>query len=113
EEAIGNLDQDARAVGELGIPAHCAAVREVAQHRQALLDDGVRLLALDVRDEAYAASVVLVVGGIEPLTKRKVGQGHDWMIEYTVTALQRQWLRGRCVHRRPRAAPRGRSTRAP
>src|SRR4249919_550923 len=30
---------------------HRAAVAEVLQHRGSLLDDGVRLLALDVRDE--------------------------------------------------------------
>ena len=42
------------------IGARRAAVREVVQDREALLDDVVGLLALDVRDEAHAAGVVLV-----------------------------------------------------
>ena len=50
------------APSESRVAARRAAVREVAQDRQALLDDGVRLLALDVRDEAEAAGVVLVGG---------------------------------------------------
>ena len=51
-------------------PAHRAAVAEVLQHRQALLDDRVRLLALDVRDEADAARVVFVRRVIETLRRR-------------------------------------------
>ena len=38
-----------------------AAVGKVAQHGQTLLDDRMRLLALDMGDEAYAAGVVLIV----------------------------------------------------
>src|SRR6185436_9955715 len=60
EEAVGDLDQAARAVGQLRVVAHRAAVAQVLQDREALLDDAVRLPALDVRDEADAARVVLV-----------------------------------------------------
>src|SRR3954471_5141716 len=61
-ETIRNLDQEAGAIRKLRIPPHRAAVREVAQHREALLDDGVRLPALDVGDEADTTGVMLVIG---------------------------------------------------
>ena len=67
EELVGDLDQAAGAVGELGVPADRAAVREVLQDREALLDDGVDLLALDVRDEADAARIVLVARVVQAL----------------------------------------------
>src|SRR5205807_8749915 len=106
----------ARAVGELGIPADRTAVGEVSQDRQPLLDEGVRLPALDVRDEANAASVVLVVRVIEPLRF----QAHDEesvllnsrTVEYTVIAPQRQWPRVPAAHRRRRAGSLRRSNRA-
>ena len=41
-------------------------MREVAQHGQALLDDGVRLLTFDVRDETDAAGVMLVTRVVQP-----------------------------------------------
>ena len=66
-EALRDLDQDARAIRELRVPAHRAAMREIAQHREPLLDDGVGLAALDVRDEADAAGVMLVFRPIQPL----------------------------------------------
>src|SRR5215510_1846783 len=75
---------------------------EVAQHRQAQLDDGVRLLALDVGDEADAAGVVLVRWVVQTLGKRQAHGGTD---KYTIIALQRQWLGGR-ARLRPRRAPR-------
>ncbi len=108
KEPVRDLDEQSGAVGELRVPAHRAAVAEVLQHRQPLLDDGVRLLALDVRDEAYAAGVVLVSGVVQPLGKLGLGQAHDRTFEYTFTALQRQWPGGPPRHRRHRAARRGR-----
>src|SRR5439155_11816423 len=102
EEAVGDLDQQARTVGELRVIAHGAAVSEVSQHRQALLDDGVRLPALDVGYEADAAGVMLVVRVIQALSL----QGHGGTNEYTIIALQRQWLRGLAFPRRRREARR-------
>ena len=106
QEAIGNLDQQAGAVGELGIPADRTAVGEVSEDRQPLLDDAVRLLALDVRDEAYAAGVVLMGGVIKPL--RVQAHDGDRAFEYTFIALQRQWLRVPAAPRDRRAAQPGR-----
>src|SRR5690606_19622213 len=93
EEAIRDLDQQPGAVGQLRVPAHRAAVGEVAQHRESLLDDAVRLLALDVRHEADAAGVVLADRVVQPLSAGTVRQVHGGTAEYTITALQRQWPR--------------------
>ena len=59
---VGHLDEDAGAVTGQRIAAAGAAMREVAQDGEALLDDVVRALALDVRDEADAAGVALGPG---------------------------------------------------
>ena len=56
----GNLDQDAGAVAHQLVGADRAAVVEVLQDQQALLDDRVALVALDVGDEADAAGIVFV-----------------------------------------------------
>ena len=40
EERVRDLDEDAAAVAHLGVRAHRAAMVEVVQDRQALLDDG-------------------------------------------------------------------------
>src|SRR5262249_35057693 len=65
QEAIGHLHQDAGAVAGAGLAAAGAAMEQVEQHLQALLDDAVRLAAFDVHDEADAAGVVLVARIVE------------------------------------------------
>jgi len=60
QEAVGHLNQDARAVSGVRFAAAGAAVQEVDQHLQAALDDGVGARPLDVGDEADAAGIVLV-----------------------------------------------------
>jgi hypothetical protein len=62
-ELVGDLDQDAGAVAHQLVGADRAAVVQVLQDLQPLLDDGVRLDALDVGDEADAAGVVLEIIG--------------------------------------------------
>ncbi len=64
EEGVRDLDQDARAVAERGIGADGTAMLEIAQHRQRVRDDAVRLLALEVGDEADATGIAFV-GGVE------------------------------------------------
>jgi hypothetical protein len=61
-ELVGDLQQDARPVAHQRIGTDRTAVVEVLEDLQTLLDDAVRLLALDVRHEADTAGVVLVVG---------------------------------------------------
>ena len=91
-ELVGNLDQDAGAVAHQLVGADGAAMVEVLEDLQALLDDRVALLALDVRHEADAAGVVLV---------RRASRGR-----------QRRWRRSRARgrdHRHGRAECRIRS----
>ena len=64
-QRVGQLDQDAGAVAHQLVGAHRAAMVEVLEDLQALRDDGVALLALDVGHEADAAGVVLVGGRIQ------------------------------------------------
>ena len=60
EEPIRHLEEDAGAVPGVRLTPARAAMLQVDEHLQRLLHDGVRLLALDVRDEPDAARVVLV-----------------------------------------------------
>jgi hypothetical protein len=66
-ETVRNLDQDARAVAHQRIGAHSAPVVEVFENLQALLDDLVAFLALDVSDEADAAGVMFVLRVVQTL----------------------------------------------
>ena len=58
-ELVGDLDQDAGAVAHQRVGADRAAVVEVLEDLQPLLDDPVRFLPGDVGHEADAAGVVL------------------------------------------------------
>ncbi len=69
KNCVGNLDQDAGAVAHQRVRADRAPVVEVLQDLQALLDDGVALVALDVGDEADAAGVVLVGWVVQDLAR--------------------------------------------
>ncbi len=67
EEGMRHLDEHARAVAGIGLAAAGAAVIEVAQHLDGLLEDAVRFAALDVDDEAHAAGLVLEPRVVETL----------------------------------------------
>ena len=60
EERVRDLHQDAGAVAGARIGADRAAMLEIEQDRQRVLDDLVRLAVLDVGDEADAAGVRVV-----------------------------------------------------
>ena len=64
-EVVGDLDQDAGSVAHQRVGTHRAAMVQVLEDLQALLDDRVRLLAGDVRDEADTARVVLLRTDVE------------------------------------------------
>ena len=70
EELVRDLDQDAGAVAGLRIAAAGAAVRQVDQDLDALDDDVVRFVTLDVGDEADAAGVVFSARVVETLRGR-------------------------------------------
>ena len=69
EELVRDLDQDAGAVAGSRIAAAGAAVRQVDQNLDALEDDVVRLLALDIGNEADAAGIVLVARVVQALRR--------------------------------------------
>jgi hypothetical protein len=64
---VRHLQQHAGAVAGVGLGAGGAAVVEVAEDLQRLLQDLVRLAALHVHHEADAAGVVLKPRIVEPL----------------------------------------------
>ena len=67
QEAIGHLDEDAGAVPRRRFAAARAAVQQVDEDAQPLLDDRVRASALDVGDEPDTAGIVLVRRVVQPL----------------------------------------------
>jgi hypothetical protein len=77
EKAVRDLDQDAAAVAHLRVGADRAAVAEVLQHREPVLDDAVRPDVLHVGDEADAARILLLRGIVETLLLRQPGIAHD------------------------------------
>ncbi len=66
-ELVGQLDQDAGAIAHQRVGTHRAAVIQVAQDQQTLLDDLVALAPLDVRHKTHAAGVVFVPRVIQTL----------------------------------------------
>ena len=78
QEAVRHLDQDAGAVAAVGLAAARAAVQQVDEQLQPLLDDRVRPPALHVDHEPHAACVVLVLRIVEALRPRWLcaGSGH-------------------------------------
>ena len=67
QQFVGDLDQAAGAVANQRIGTDRAAMVEVDQNLQALANDLVRFLALDIGDEAHAACIVLVARVVEAL----------------------------------------------
>ena len=66
EEGVRDLELDAGAVAGVRVAALGAAVLQVDEHLDALLDDRVGAGAADVGDHADAAAVVLMGGGVQP-----------------------------------------------
>jgi len=66
-QRIGQLDQDARAVAHQFVSAHSAPVVQIFKDLQALLDDGMRLVPLDMGYKAHAARVVLTRPGVQAM----------------------------------------------
>jgi hypothetical protein len=64
---VGDLDQDAGAIAGSGIAAAGAPVRQVDENLDAFEDDVVRPLALEIRNEANSAGIVLVARVVKAL----------------------------------------------
>ena len=60
EKAVGNLDQQTRAVARVRIRPRRPAVQQVHQHLDALFDDPVLRPPVEVQDETHPARVVFV-----------------------------------------------------
>ncbi len=73
QEPVRHLHQHAGAVAAVFLGAAGAAVIEVHEDLQALLQDAVGLAALDVDDEADAAGVVLERRIVKTLLRRQTG----------------------------------------
>jgi hypothetical protein len=72
---VGQLQQDARAIAGVAVGAGGRAVGQPLEDLQPALDDAARLLALDVRDEAHAAGVVLELRIVEAVGAERHGAG--------------------------------------
>src|SRR5580704_2776528 len=70
EEGVRNLHQDAGAVAGARIGADRAAMLEVAENAERVGDDPMRLLALDVGDEADAAGILFQRGVVKTFRRR-------------------------------------------
>ena len=70
EELVRDLHQDAGAVAGARIGADRAAMLEIAEDGERVLDDLVRLAALDVGDEADAAGILVERGIVKALRAR-------------------------------------------
>ena len=71
---MGQLEHDAGAVTGVRFAAGSAAMVQIDQRLQRLLDDGVRPPALDVDHKAHSAGVPLVGGIVESLPRRGLVQ---------------------------------------
>src|SRR6185437_15427194 len=65
-EIVRNLDQDAGAVAGKRIAAAGAAMGQIDEDLDALPDDFVRLLTLEIDNEAHPAGVMLITRVVEP-----------------------------------------------
>ena len=77
EEPVGHLQKDAGAVAGGALEAHAAAVLEVDEDRQGVVDHLVAAPALDVGEGADAAGVVLELGAPEGGAGLRLGHAHS------------------------------------
>src|SRR5262249_7983475 len=70
QESVRHLNQDTGAIPGVGFAAAGAAVFEVEQDLDGLLDDGMRFAPREVNDEADAAGIVLVLRVVQTLGER-------------------------------------------
>ena len=95
EEAMGHLHEDAGAVAGVRLAAAGAAVFQVEENLDRLLDDVVRFAVVQVDDEADAARIVFVPGVIQPLPGRCERLRH-----FSVSCWQQRGRKCRCDHSR-------------
>ncbi len=74
QQGVRRLDHAAGPVANQRIGADRAAVIEIDENPQALVDDVVGFMALDVGHEANAARIVFVTWVVKSLCLRQIGQ---------------------------------------
>ena len=74
-----NLQKYSRAVTSAGITSLRATVREIFEYLEALADDVVRFVALDVDDKPNPARILLVLRVVEPLLRWKPWKFHSYL----------------------------------
>jgi len=67
QELVRHLQEDSGAITRIGFTAAGAAMIQIDEYGQCLLDDLVGLCALHVDDESHAAGVVFELGIVESL----------------------------------------------
>ena len=75
EELMWDLHEDAGAVAHARIGADRAAMLEIEQNGEAVVDDLVRLASLKIGDEADAAGILVERGIIKTARERRAGIG--------------------------------------
>ena len=73
QKCVGHLNQNAGAVTGVRLAAARAAVFQVDEDLQRLLDDVVRAMSLDVHDKSDAAGIVFGSGVVQTLSERWTG----------------------------------------
>ncbi len=71
QKAVWNLQQDAGTVTRVDFAAAGAAMIQIAQYLDGLLQDAMRFAPLDVHDEADPAGIVLVGRVVKALFRRQ------------------------------------------
>src|SRR5258708_27198073 len=91
QELVGNLEQDPGAVARVDLAPAGAAVLEIEQDLDGILDDIRGLTSPQVDDEADAAGVVLVTRVIETLRTGSVKRRH---LKFPRVTRNPAWSRG-------------------
>jgi hypothetical protein len=68
---IGQLDEDAGAIAQQWVVPGRSTVRQILEDFETLVDQRVGAFAFDVYDESDAASIVFVLGIVEPMLRRR------------------------------------------
>jgi hypothetical protein len=69
QQAIWHLREHARAIARLGVGIHRAAMREIRQRLQRVLDHGMRSAPRDIDDNTCATAIVLELGIVERVVR--------------------------------------------
>ena len=67
EKGVGQLQEDAGPIAGFRVAAASAAMLQILQDLESIADEGMALLAFDVRDEADAARIALEARVVEPV----------------------------------------------